>query len=150
MPWYIFFWPAFFTFWPQNAFFGQTPLSFWPASTFCFPTEPARFGILILTNSAEIQCRNHALTRTGPISEPGVQSRTDGTPGQSWDTGLSSITGPVQFQNTARQSICGQKTTHKIIKRGRWRVRSRSGMQSSEEDCAGQATWVDWIRMLVV
>jgi hypothetical protein len=37
---------------------------------------------LIMTNSAKIQCRSHALTRTGPISEPGVQSRTDGTPGQ--------------------------------------------------------------------
>ena len=80
---YIFFWPAFFTFWPPKRSFWPDPLSFWPASTFCFPTEPARFGILILTNSAEIQCRNHALTRTGPISEPGVQSRTDGTPGQS-------------------------------------------------------------------
>ncbi len=64
------------SFWPD-------PLSFCPASTFCFPTEPERFGILILTNSAEIQCRNHALTRTGPISEPCFQSRTDGTPGQS-------------------------------------------------------------------
>ena len=59
------------------------PLSFWPASTFGFPTEPERFGILILTNSAEIQCRNHARTRTGPISDRWFQSRTDGTPGQS-------------------------------------------------------------------
>ncbi len=63
-------------FWPDL-------LSFWPASTFCFPTEPTRFGILILTNSAEFQCRNHARTRTGPISDRCFQSRTDGTLGQS-------------------------------------------------------------------
>jgi hypothetical protein len=39
-----------------NGVFWPDSLSFWPASTFCFPTEPARYGILILTNSAEIQC----------------------------------------------------------------------------------------------
>ena len=64
------------SFWPD-------PLSFWPASTFCFPTEPVRFGILILTISAEIQCCNHARKRTGPNSDACFQSRTDGTPGQS-------------------------------------------------------------------
>ena len=48
------------TFSPDPSHFRQTPLSFSPASTFCFPTEHALFGILNLTNSAEIQYRKHA------------------------------------------------------------------------------------------
>ena len=41
--------------------YSPDPLSFSPPPTFCFPTEQALFGILNLTNRAEMQFRNHAL-----------------------------------------------------------------------------------------
>jgi hypothetical protein len=48
---YIFFASVFHIF-ATNVVFSPDPLSFSPASTFCFPTELALLGILILTNRA--------------------------------------------------------------------------------------------------
>jgi hypothetical protein len=60
-------------------FFARPPLIF--ASLYVLISDRARaFRYL----DFDEQCRDSVpLTRTGPISEPGVQSRTDGTPGQS-------------------------------------------------------------------
>ncbi len=60
--------------------FSPDPLSFSQASTFCFLTEQALLGILILTNRAEIPPLNHSRD----------QSRTDrmyNSPVECRDTG---------------------------------------------------------------